>query len=54
MKKAFLEKNWNGGHLEEEEERPGNLWMQEVTTGMRERRELTTWNGSTEKGEEEK
>ena len=32
---------------------PRHSWMQEVTTGMREG-ELTTWNGSTEKGGEEK
>ena len=36
--------------------RPRNSWMQDVTTGMRERErgELTTWNGSTEKGGERK
>ena len=28
--------------------------MQEITTGMRERGGLTTWNWSTEKGGEEK
>ena len=32
--------------------RPRYSWMQEVTTGMRERGELTTWNGLIEKGRE--
>ena len=32
--------------------RPRNSWMQEVTSGMRESGELTTWNGSTERGGE--
>ena len=34
----LLEKFWNGVHLEEEKKgRPRNSWMQEVTTGMREK-----------------
>ena len=45
MKKGYLEKFWNGVHLEEteneeeEEEkgRPRNSCLQEVTTGMREK-----------------
>ena len=38
MNKGYLEKLWNDIHLEEEKkERPRNLWMQEVTTGMKER-----------------
>jgi hypothetical protein len=34
--------------------RPRNSWMQDLTPGMREREKLTTWNGLTEKGGEEK
>ena len=35
MKKGYLKK-WNGVHLEEEK-RSQNLWMQEVTTRIREK-----------------
>ena len=34
--------------------RTRNLWMQEVTTGMRDRGKFVTWNGSTEGGGEVK
>ena len=39
MKKDFLEQFWNGVHLEEDEKEDLELdsWMQEVTTGMREK-----------------
>ena len=37
MNKKRLPKKWNGVNLEEEEEKEKKLWMQKVTTGMREK-----------------
>ena len=54
MKNDSLEKFWNGVPLEEEEKE--DLEIRECRKLQQEwkRRVLTTWNGSTEKGGEEK
>ena len=52
-KKGSLEKFWNGIHLEEEEKKDLEIHGRRVLQQEWERRELTTWNSSTEKSEEE-
>ena len=38
MKRGNLQTFWNDDRLEEKEERHRNSWMQEITTGIREKR----------------
>ena len=55
-KKGSLKKFWNGVQLEEEEEEKEELEIRGCWKLQQEweRRELRTWNGSTEKNGEEK
>jgi hypothetical protein len=54
MKKGYLNKLWNGVHLEEEEKEDLEIRGCRKLQLEWERRELTTWNGSTWQNGEEK
>ena len=57
MKKGSLETFWNGVQLGEEEEKEDLKFVDAGGYNRNERErggELTTWNGSTQKGGEEK